>query len=68
MTSTKVKERESAVWAPHPLCRAQVQSIQEPLGDLQQSISGPLTEPVDGGAVDQRRVLEEPLSVGEGLL
>lgn len=49
----------------HPLCRAQVQPIQEPLSDLQQSVPGPLTEPVDGGAVDQRRVLEEPLPVGE---
>lgn len=53
---------------PHPLCRTQIQPNQESLSDFQQSISGPFAEPVDGGAVDERWVLEQPLSVGEGLL
>lgn len=56
------------VLLPHPLCGTQVQSIQEPLRYLQQSVSGPLTEPVNGGAVDQRWVLEQPLPVGQRLL
>lgn len=66
-TKSKMK-RECVFWVPHPLCRTQIQSIQEPLSYLQQSISGPFAEPVNGGAVDQRRVLEQPLSTGERLL
>ena len=50
---------------PHPRQRAQLQSIQETLSYLQQSISGPLTKPVNGGAVDECWVLEEVFPEGK---
>lgn len=49
---------------PHPFQGAQLQPIQVPLSYLQQSIFGPLTEPVNGGAADERWVLEDTFPVG----
>lgn len=50
---------------PHPLQGSQLQSIQVPLSYLQQSIFGPLTEPVNGGAVDERWVLKDAVPIGK---
>ena len=50
-------------YTPHPLQGAQLQSIQVPLSYFQQSIFGPLTEPVNGGAVDESWVLEDAVPV-----
>lgn len=50
---------------PHPLQGPQLQSIQVPLSYLQQGIFGPLTEPVNGGAVDEGWVLEDAVPVGK---
>lgn len=48
---------------PHPLLGTQIHSFQVPLGHLQQSVSRPVTEPVDGGAADQCWVLQDALPV-----
>lgn len=52
----------------HPLQQLWQESIQISLSDLQQHVFGPLREPVDGGAVNNGRVLQDALPVRECLI